>query len=71
MVTEAATEGAFTGFWKGECTDAFGLQIKPYDEKLYSVSFCGPGGCFSPGEWTPNTTIVREQGVRLAIMLIA
>lgn len=65
MLTDAVSEGTFTGFWKEKCTDAFGLQIKPFDKKLYSVSFCGPGGCFSPGEWTPNTTIVNDPKYRV------
>jgi hypothetical protein len=55
----------FTGFWKGNCTDAFGVQIKKQTGNLYSVSFCGPGGCFAPGEWTPNTTIIGDTKYRV------
>jgi hypothetical protein len=55
----------YTGFWKGDCSDAFGIQIKPAENQLYSVSFCGPGGCFSPGEWRPNTTIVNDPKYRV------
>lgn len=57
-----AAHGAeeFTGFWKGNCSDAFGLQIKPVSEGLYSVSFCGPGGCFEPGTYRPNTSIRQD-----------
>lgn len=47
----------YTGFWKGDRSDNFGVQIKPAENQLYSVSFCGPCGCFKPGEWTPNTRI--------------
>jgi hypothetical protein len=47
----------YTGFWKSECSDGFGIQIKPAEDGLYSVAFCGPGGCFEPGKWTPNTRI--------------
>lgn len=47
----------YTGFWKTSCSDGFGVQIKPVKEHLYSVSFCGPGGCFEPGTWVPNTAI--------------
>jgi len=50
----------FTGFWKVNCTDAFGVQIKKQSNALFSVSLCGPGGCFKPGEWTPNTPIVGD-----------
>ena len=57
LAAGAAEEG-FTGFWKTDCTHAFGLQIKPFGEPgLYSVSFCGPGGCFEPGTYRPNTKI--------------
>jgi hypothetical protein len=31
----------FTGFWKTNCTDAFGVQIKKQTGNLFSVSFCG------------------------------
>ena len=27
---------------------------------MYSVSFCGPGGCFEPGTYRPNTPIVGD-----------
>jgi hypothetical protein len=40
-----ATED-FTGFWKGKCSENFGLKILHYgDEGKYAVLFCGPGGC--------------------------
>jgi len=56
-----AEPGAFTGFWKTQCKDAFGLQIKPFGEAgKYSVSFCGPGGCFEPGTYRPLTTIEND-----------
>jgi hypothetical protein len=50
----------FTGFWKVNCSDAFGVQIKKQPGNLFSVSFCGPGGCFAPGAWTPNTPIIGD-----------
>ncbi len=50
----------FTGFWKANCTDAFGVQIKKQPGNLFSVSFCGPGGCFAPGQWMPNTPIIGD-----------
>ena len=53
----AASAANFTGFWKGDCSDAFGIQIRPDRGKTYSISFCGPGGCFAPGTWMPNTAI--------------
>jgi hypothetical protein len=50
----------FTGFWKWRCSDAWGVQIKKQTGNLFSVSFCGPGGCFEPGTWMPNTPIVGD-----------
>ena len=59
--TWGAEPGAFAGFWKTDCKDAFGLQIMPFgDEGKYSVSFCGPGGCFEPGTYRPLTTIEND-----------
>jgi hypothetical protein len=55
--TCALGETDYTGFWKGRCSDSFGVQIKPAENQRYSVSFCGPGGCFRSGEWRPNTRI--------------
>ena len=57
-VTHAAAD--FTGMWKQDCEEKFGLQIKPASDDLYSVSFCGPGGCFKPGTYRPNTKIVGD-----------
>ena len=51
----------YTGFWKSNCSDDFGIQIKPAKNELYSVSFCGPSGCFKPSDWTPNTRIEGDQ----------
>ncbi len=64
-----ATQSAshpFAGFWKhGHCTDDFGLAIAPAGDKLYSVSFCGPGGCFEPGTYRPNTALVNDPEYRV------
>jgi len=49
------------GFWKqGTCRDHFGLAIAPAGEQMYSVSYCGPRGCFKPGSYRPNTRIVDD-----------
>jgi hypothetical protein len=55
----------FTGFWKVNCSDAFGVQIKEQPGNLFSVSFCGPGGCFGPGKWRPNTPIIGDPTYRV------
>lgn len=49
------------GFWKTDPNDSFGLAIAPADGNLYSVSFCGPGGCFKPGTYRPNTPLVGDE----------
>ena len=63
--TVKSTPPDFTGFWKGRCSGAFGVQIKRQTENLFSVSFCGPGGCFEPNTWEPNTPIVGDSNYRL------
>jgi hypothetical protein len=59
LLVSARTSGGtdYTGIWKGDCSDYYGIQIKPAGNQLYSVSFCGLNGCFEPGKWTPNTRI--------------
>ncbi|MCA2999156.1 MAG: hypothetical protein ING75_11195 [Rhodocyclaceae bacterium] len=47
---EADLSVNFAGFWKGSCSDGFGLRIKPVDiPGMYTVTFCGPGGCGDEG----------------------
>ncbi|HEY1140040.1 MAG TPA: hypothetical protein VGE88_07530 [Lysobacter sp.] len=54
------------GFWKdGHCDEDFGLFIAPAGGRLYSISFCGPGGCFAPGTYRPNTSIVDDAEFRV------
>ncbi len=54
------------GFWKsGDCSDDFGLAIAPAGKGLYSISFCGPGGCFVPGTYRPNSPIVGDPSYRV------
>ena len=53
------------GFWKSSPTDDFGLAIAPAKGKLYSVSFCGPGGCFKPGTYRPNTSLVGDKNYQV------
>jgi hypothetical protein len=63
----------FTGFWKADCEDAFGLQIKHFGaDGKYSITFCGPGGCMDPeneGRKTfinkdPHYQVVSEQELK-------
>jgi len=58
----ASADFPYAGFWKAhDCTASFGLAISPGGRPgLYSVSFCGPGGCFKPGTYRPDTTLVND-----------
>lgn len=48
----------FTGFWKENCEQVFGLQFKPTGKPgVYSVSMCGSAGCFDSGTHRPPTTV--------------
>ena len=54
------------GFWKvGGCSDRWGLAIAPAGNGYYSVSFCGPGGCFAPGSYRPNSRLVGDANYRV------
>ena len=51
----------FTGFWKTDCADAFGLQIKHFGtDGKYSIVFCGPGGCGDPADEGRKTFITKD-----------
>lgn len=51
----------FTGFWKTDCDDAYGIQIRPFGEGLYTTHFCGPGGgCNRPQEAILATPILGD-----------
>jgi len=55
-----------TGFWKGSCAESFGLLIEPTTETaMYSISFCGPGGCAKPGTYRPNSLITGDPMYRI------
>jgi len=53
------------GLWKTDCADGFGLAIDRAAPGLYSISFCGPGGCFTPGSYRPNSPIVSDPAYRV------
>jgi hypothetical protein len=50
----------YAGFWKRNCADGFGLQIRPLRGGLYAVSFCNHDGCSAPGAYRPNTRIQSD-----------
>jgi hypothetical protein len=53
------------GFWRPSCENAFGLAIDQAGPGLYSISFCGPGGCFEPGTYRPNSSIIGDPAYRV------
>jgi hypothetical protein len=56
----------FTGFWKTDCEDAFGLQIMHHGaEGKYSVVFCGPGGCGDLDSEGGGTFITKDPNYRV------
>jgi hypothetical protein len=55
----------YIGFWKDNSYEQFGVAIADAGSNMYSVSFCGPGGCFEPGTWAPNTTITNDSRYRI------
>lgn len=54
----------YTGFWKENCNDPYGLQIKPFEER-YTVTFCGPGGC---GTIDPKTATSIEGDTQYEVL---
>jgi hypothetical protein len=61
----SASRPKLAGFWKDHCEDDFGLKIAQAGANLYSISFCGPGGCFEPGTYRPNSPIFGDQAYRV------
>jgi hypothetical protein len=56
----AAGKADYTGFWKKNCEDPFGLQIKPQRGGLYAIAFCKGDGCTPAGAYRPDTTIEND-----------
>lgn len=55
----------FTGFWKQECDEPYGLQIRHHGEDgKYSIVFCGPGGCGEPSQ-SRLTFITGDKGFQV------
>lgn len=43
-VAESTTAIDYSGFWKENCEDPYGIQIIHHGDGLYTTRFCGPGG---------------------------
>lgn len=54
-----------TGSWKRDCQDSFGLRISQAGPALYSISFCGPGGCSESGTYRPDSPIYGDDRYRV------
>lgn len=59
-------EHPFAGLWKTKCNEDFGLAIAPAGPMTYSVSFCGPGGCFEPETYRPNTKLLEDTNYKIS-----
>lgn len=50
----------FSGVWKADCEDYWGVLITPAPDAQYALTFCGLSGCLAPGSWTANTRIADD-----------
>lgn len=55
----------YAGFWKADCRANVGLAIAAAEPGTYSVSLCGPGACYKPGTYSPNTRLVGDDNYKL------
>ena len=55
-------ETSFAGFWKEDCSQNFGVAIDEVATDVYTITFCGPGGCAQTG---PARSLRSDPGVRL------
>jgi hypothetical protein len=62
---KADPEYPLIGFWKVECKNSYGIAIDKAVDGFYSISFCGPGGCFQPGSWRPNSQLINDPEYRI------
>jgi hypothetical protein len=55
----------YSGFWKSNCDDDQGVQIRRLRPGTYSISFCKIGGCTAPGSYRPNSPIDGDPGYQV------
>ena len=55
----------YAGFWKADCRADIGLAIAAAEPGVYSVSLCGPGACYKPGTYSPNTRLVGDDSHKI------
>ena len=56
----AQGNGGYAGFWKKNCDDPYGLQIKPVSKGVYAIAFCRSDSCSAPGSYRPNSRIDND-----------
>lgn len=56
----SAGRADYAGFWKENCSDPYGLQIKPYRGDTYTITFCGPGSRHCGGDADPRSATPIE-----------
>lgn len=63
----AAPRADYAGFWKENCNDPYGLQIKPYRGDTYTITFCGPGSRRCGEDTDPHsaTAIAGDPGYEI------
>ncbi len=55
----------FIGFWKTDCSYAFGLALERAGDGEYYVSFSGPSGGYPAGSERPPTSLAGDPGYRI------
>jgi len=65
MLAVPSAEFPLAGFWKTHATNDWGMAVAPVRKGRYSISFCGPGGCFTPGTYRPNSKIHGDKWYRV------
>lgn len=54
----------FSGAWKRDCNNAYGLQIRRIAERAFAVAFCFPAGC-NDHPWIAATPIAGDPKFRV------
>jgi hypothetical protein len=62
FLTLAAAD--YTGFWKMDCRDPYGISIKPNVDKTYSLRIAPPTVATTNGARTAASTAIRSTGHR-------
>ncbi|MCP3874176.1 MAG: hypothetical protein GY699_13595 [Desulfobacteraceae bacterium] len=55
----------YVGFWKTDCSNDFGLAIDKKRDGFYTISFCGPGGCFKKDSYRSSTKLINDPNYKV------